>query len=49
MEALDKVGQGLLWPFLDLGEVNASTPLLVTGDELADEPISQVLETRDTF
>jgi len=45
MEALDKVSQGLLRPLLDLGEVNASTPLLVAGDELADESISQILET----
>jgi len=48
MEALIKVSQGLLQALLDFGEVNAGSSLLAVGNGLANKPISQVLEIRDT-
>ena len=47
MEVLDKFDEGLLWPLLDFGWVNTSPPFLLTGDELANKFVSQVLETSD--
>jgi len=47
MEALDKFGEGLLWPLLDFGQVDTSPLFLPTGNELATKFVSQVLETSD--
>ena len=47
MEALDKLGEGLLWPLLDFRQVDTSLPLLPAGNELANKFINQVLETSD--
>jgi len=45
MEALLKFNEGLLWPVLDLGQVDTSPPFLLTGDKLANKFVSPVLET----
>jgi len=48
VEVLEKFCQGLR-PLLNLGQVDAGSPLFATSNELAKKSISQVLEARDVF
>ena len=45
MEALDKLGKGLLWPWLDFQQADTSLPFLTAGNELANKFVSHILET----
>jgi len=47
MEALDKFGEGLLYPLLDFGQVDTSPHFLITGDQLVNKFVNQVPKTSD--